>query len=191
MYVAKQDMAEALAEEAVDSCCPTEKGLKDNRTNRESPLALFRILLTRSKSRKSEALYKPHKRQYFQKSLLRNRAPYPGQIAHRSRHAWASVGRILVAQRRGDPRTYRAVGRYRFYAARSRPHARIAGVRREIVQDTHVLSETLRPLPDARVLTWLGAQSELALFIPKPPGREGNCSTACSCFRVASEKRTC
>jgi predicted nucleic acid-binding protein len=33
-----------------------------------------------------------------------------------------------------------------------------------IVLDTNVLSEALRPVPDARVLTWLEAQSRSALF---------------------------
>ncbi|WP_027484595.1 type II toxin-antitoxin system VapC family toxin [Rhodanobacter sp. OR87] len=33
-----------------------------------------------------------------------------------------------------------------------------------IILDTNVLSETLRPAPDERVLTWLGAQPRPALF---------------------------
>lgn len=33
-----------------------------------------------------------------------------------------------------------------------------------IVLDTNVLSETLRPLPDSRVMTWLAAQPRTALF---------------------------
>ena len=33
-----------------------------------------------------------------------------------------------------------------------------------IVLDTNVLSETLRPAPDARALVWLGQQSRSALF---------------------------
>jgi toxin FitB len=33
-----------------------------------------------------------------------------------------------------------------------------------IVLDTNVLSETLRPVPDVRVMAWLGAQPHAALF---------------------------
>jgi hypothetical protein len=33
-----------------------------------------------------------------------------------------------------------------------------------IVLDTNVLSETLRPVPDARVLAWFGAQRRASLF---------------------------